>query len=98
MFVAHTLDALLDPLTIAIPILAGLFVRNPGLLTVGVLVWLMIAEAIVARTTNDHGFIVNHGAIFFGRMLASALVAASVWSVVTLCRRRDKPPTPPSAP
>jgi hypothetical protein len=98
MFVAHTLDALLDPLTIAIPILAGLFVRNLGLLMAGVLVWVMITEAIVTRTTNDDGFVVNHEAVFFGRVFASALAAATVWSVDMLCRRRDKPPAPPPAP
>lgn len=107
IFFSYVIDSMLDPLTIAGPVLVGLFVRNVGFVVVLSLIWAMIVEAVVARTAEQDGFVVDHAAVFLARAFACALVAGGVWCIVTLLRTRTtalrplapesaKPPKPPS--
>lgn len=88
LFAAHIVDSMMDLLTIAGPVLAGLFIRNVGLVAVLALIWAMIVEAIVARTAEQDGFVVDHAAVFLARAFACVLVAGGIWCIVTLLRKR----------
>jgi hypothetical protein len=100
IFFGHIIDSMRDLLTVAWPVLAGLLVRNVGLVAVLALIWAMIVEAIVARTAEQDGFVVDHAAVFLARAFACVLVAGGVWCIVTLFRKRATalpPPEPESA-
>ena len=93
IFIAHVIDSIQDPLNIAGPVLAGLLIRNIGLVAVMVLIWAMIVEAIVARMTEQEEFVIDHSAVFLARVVAGILAAALAWSIVALLRRRAIPPS-----
>lgn len=100
IFVAHMIDSMTDLLSVAGPVLVGLFVRNVGLVVVLSLIWAMIVEAVVARTAEQDGFVVDHAAVFLALAFACVLVAGGIWCIATLVRNRAtafRPSAPESA-